>query len=117
MHPSRPWKKYYDLAGWRKHTQPAVLARDPLCKLMITPLCAQHGGDASEVADHIKDHKGDLNLFFDMSNLQGVCKPCHDRKTGLTRGGAKVHADHCGMRKDWGVCTCEVNDASTPVLP
>lgn len=110
-----PWRALYNDPGWRKHTQPAVLIRDPLCKAMITPLCKQHGGDGTTVADHIRDHKGDLNLFFDMSNLRGVCKPCHDRKTGLTRGGAKVHAAYCLIRQNLGVCTCPVNDASVLV--
>lgn len=30
------------------------------------------------VADHIKPHKGDEVLFFDLNNLQSLCKPCHD---------------------------------------
>jgi hypothetical protein len=32
----------------------------------------------STVADHIKEHKGDEQLFFDRDNLQALCKTCHD---------------------------------------
>jgi 5-methylcytosine-specific restriction endonuclease McrA len=42
---------------------------DPKCK-----------GLAAEV-DHIRAHNGDLRLFWDRSNWQGLCKPCHSRKT------------------------------------
>lgn len=112
-----PWRAEYNKPGWRKNTQPAMLARDPLCKLQITDLCKQHGGDPSTVVDHIIDHKGDMNLFYDTKNLRGCCKPCHDRKTGLTRGGAKVHASYCLIRQNLGVCNCPVNDASVLVDP
>jgi 5-methylcytosine-specific restriction endonuclease McrA len=41
----------------------------------------------STIADHVKDHRGDIKLFFDPNNVRGVCKPCHDRKTGSMHGG------------------------------
>ncbi|NMA84113.1 MAG: HNH endonuclease [Epulopiscium sp.] len=31
--------------------------------------------------DHIKPHKGNEDLFYDINNLQSLCKSCHDRKT------------------------------------
>ena len=30
------------------------------------------------IADHIEPHKGDEDLFFDPSNLESLCKHCHD---------------------------------------
>ncbi len=39
------------------------------------------------VADHIKDHKGDLTLFWE-GKLQSLCKPHHD--------GAKQRETHIG---------------------
>lgn len=35
----------------------------------------------SEVVDHIKPHKGDVVMFWDVDNWQALCKRCHDRKT------------------------------------
>jgi 5-methylcytosine-specific restriction enzyme A len=35
---------------------------------------------ATEV-DHIRSHNGDTKLFWDESNWQGLCKPCHSEKT------------------------------------
>jgi 5-methylcytosine-specific restriction protein A len=35
---------------------------------------------ATEV-DHIIPHKGDMKLFWDSDNWQGLCKSCHSKKT------------------------------------
>lgn len=66
----------YD-AKWRKY-RVAFLA-DPdhaLCvfckaKGIVTP---------ATVVDHVVDHKGDQSLFWDPTNHQGLCKPCHDAR-------------------------------------
>lgn len=34
---------------------------------------------AATVVDHIVPHKGDDVLFWDMTNWQALCKPCHDQ--------------------------------------
>lgn len=45
------------------------------------------------VVDHITPHKGDRSLFFDPSNFQSLCKPCHDSAkkrlelSGTLKGG------------------------------
>jgi 5-methylcytosine-specific restriction endonuclease McrA len=59
-----------------------VLSKQPLCVIClkdkrITP---------ARVVDHIKPHKGDGSLFFDLDNLQSLCKSCHDRKTAKEDG-------------------------------
>ena len=41
-------------------------------------LKAGRRGPNSAVVHHIKPHRGDLELFFDLNNLQAVCKSCHD---------------------------------------
>ena len=58
----------------------SFLARHPVCafgKDKCTGL-AQH-------VDHIKPHSGDLRLFWDRRNWQGLCQPCHNRKTAKER--------------------------------
>lgn len=78
---SRPYKKLYKSTRWqqlRKH----VLNQQPLCveclkSKRITP---------ATVVDHIKPHKGDEMLFYDINNLQSLCKSCHDRKTAKEDG-------------------------------
>ena len=55
------------------------------------PLCVKCFSDglitAANIVDHIKPHKGDTNLFWDESNYQSLCKPCHDMKTAKEDGG------------------------------
>ena len=61
---------------WRK-ARLSFLATHPLC---VT--CERRGivTAASEV-DHIIPHRGDQTLFWNQNNWQGLCKPCHSRKT------------------------------------
>ncbi|MBN9241903.1 MAG: HNH endonuclease [Mesorhizobium sp.] len=44
-------------------------------------------GAPPAVVDHVIAHKGDMRLFWDRSNWQPLCKPCHDRKTATSDGG------------------------------
>lgn len=61
---------------WRK-ARITYLSHRPLCKLcedqdVITP---------ATVVDHIVPHKGDQDLFWDTTNWQPLCEPCHNAKT------------------------------------
>lgn len=55
------------------------------------PLCAhcERAGlvVAANEVDHIKPHKGDMAMFWDSSNWQSLCKPCHSAKTATEDGG------------------------------
>ena len=53
------------------------LLKEPFCRA-----CAARGlrVRATDV-DHIRDHKGDWDLFTDRNNLQSLCHSCHSRKT------------------------------------
>lgn len=74
---AEPWRKWYSLARW-KRLRLAIFLRD-----MFT--CQREGCGRLEgntsllVADHRTAHKGDPALFWDESNIQTLCKPCHDR--------------------------------------
>jgi 5-methylcytosine-specific restriction enzyme A len=72
----RQSRSFYNSRKWRDRTAPAVLARDPICRICgrawstetdhVTPLrlCQARGIDP-----------------HDPANLQGVCTPCHATKT------------------------------------
>jgi len=71
----------YD-AQWRR-ARVVFLNQHPLCVKCeednhLTP---------ATVVDHIIDHKGDYELFWDRDNWQSLCKPCHDSKTAMTTWG------------------------------
>ena len=64
-------------AKWRK-ARLAFLRQHPLCAE-----CMKEGRlTPATVVDHIRPHRGDQALFWDMANWQSLCKDCHDRKTG-----------------------------------
>ncbi|MFZ3578819.1 HNH endonuclease [Virgibacillus sp. DJP39] len=67
---------------WRKVSK-AYLKENPLCvhcrrEDRLTP--------ATEV-DHTIPHGGEMKLFWDKRNWQGLCKTCHSKKTALEDGG------------------------------
>jgi len=52
-------------------------ARNPLCAI-----CAQEGHDHSGgQVDHIKPHRGNYDLFWDVKNWQNLCAHHHAVKT------------------------------------
>ena len=74
-------KRGYDHT-WRKARE-QYLRMNPLCVHcikagLVTP--------ATEV-DHIQAHGGDTGLFWNRSNWQALCKPCHSTKTAQEDGG------------------------------
>lgn len=68
--------RLYHSKAW-KTLRAKHLRKEPYCRD-----CMDNGSrtPATDV-DHIIPHKGDPRLFFDDSNLQSLCKPCHSRKT------------------------------------
>jgi 5-methylcytosine-specific restriction protein A len=65
----------YD-SRWRK-ARASFLKRNPLCI---------ECGRLASVVDHRTPHKGNYELFWDVSNWGSMCKPCHDRKTAREDG-------------------------------
>lgn len=67
---------------WRS-ARAGFLRSHPLCRMCQ----AQGEVTAATVVDHIVPHKGDRALFWDSTNWQPLCKPCHDRhKQRIERG-------------------------------
>jgi len=62
---------------WRKASQNYLKAN---------PLCVEHRKQGRKVpatlVDHRIPHRGDKQLFWAVDNWQGLCKDCHDIKTG-----------------------------------
>jgi len=65
--------RFYNSERWR------AIRRQ---QLNADPVCAICGAPAT-VVDHIIRHRGDKTKFYDVTNLQSLCKRCHDRKTML----------------------------------
>ena len=92
------WHHLYRTAAWKRLRQ-AQLSAEPLCRFcLITE-------DVTEatVCDHIKPHKGDLDLFYDPRNLQSLCKHHHDSaKQSIERGKKIVTYDLDGYPIELG---------------
>lgn len=58
--------------AWQKASK-AFLRERPLCAF-----CDREGRvTAATLVDHIEPHRGDMALFWDRSNWQPLCTPCH----------------------------------------
>ena len=64
----------YDTARWKRIAR-YQLRMHPLCRMCLE----RHIPVPATVADHIKPHGGDVMLFW-TSNLQSLCKHCHDSR-------------------------------------
>ncbi|MDQ0414223.1 HNH endonuclease [Mesobacillus stamsii] len=64
-------------ARWRK-ARASYLSQHPICIRC---------GHVATVVDHIIAHKGDMHLFWTVSNWQSLCNTCHNRKTATEDGG------------------------------
>jgi 5-methylcytosine-specific restriction enzyme A len=69
---------------WEKLAK-AFLRQNPLAVDVFK--CFEGRIYPAEVVDHIIPHRGDPVLFWSISNLQGLRKVDHDRKTALEDGG------------------------------
>lgn len=67
---------------WRKARE-RYLRHHPLC---VECLKDGRAIEATDL-DHKKPHKGDMVLFWDQSNWQGLCHPHHSEKTSREDGG------------------------------
>ena len=70
-----PGKRYG--RAW-KRIRDRYVHKHPLCEQ-----CLKEGRYVkATVVDHVVPHRGDPTLFWDRSNWRGLCKSCHDKKTG-----------------------------------
>jgi len=71
--PSDAYRHLYTNSRWRRK-RAEFLNHNRLCRI-----CEGRGElTLARVVDHIRPHRGDRRLFWDASNWQPLCKPCHD---------------------------------------
>lgn len=75
-----------NIYGWQwQKARKAYLLENPFCGHCLLMQPKQY--TQAKIVDHIKPHKGDIILFWDRSNWQGLCKFHHDVKTASFDGG------------------------------
>ncbi len=88
----------YQFKAWRA-LRLEQLQKEPLCRF-----CKERGiVTAATVADHIEPHRGDLEKFWDASNLQSLCSTCHsvDKQIIENGGTPKRKIDENGFPQGW----------------
>lgn len=75
---SQAWQALYNSQRWHALRHDVLHAAQWRCAMCGRRLYQSPPGPASAVVDHIKPHGGDLSLFWSRSNLQALCKACHD---------------------------------------
>ena len=71
------YRKLYSRKQWKDLRARALLRDLYTCQRCKVPLKRGTMHPQSAVVHHIKAHKGDPALFFDINNLQSVCWSCH----------------------------------------
>lgn len=81
---------------WQKARR-LFLLEHPLCRF-----CQREGRlKPATIVDHITPHRGDEELFWDESNWQALCKPCHDAiKQRMEKSGRIIGCDEQGQPLD-----------------
>lgn len=85
-----PWRRWYGLAQWARikdHFRATCPERALICQAIEN---GQKCGHPATDIDHVQPHKGDWLLFCGgpgYSNLQGLCKSHHSKKTASEDGG------------------------------
>jgi 5-methylcytosine-specific restriction enzyme A len=73
-----PWRKLYCSARWKALKEEVLLRDGWICQQIGVLLNKKFPHPDSPVVDHKIPHRGDLDLFWDIDNLQAVAKHWHD---------------------------------------
>jgi 5-methylcytosine-specific restriction endonuclease McrA len=97
MKKSRPeWVKWYKTSAWQKLRR-RQLKLNPLCKFCDRKKILT----IATVADHIQPHRGNMEKFFDIDNLQSLCKTCHDSTKQRLEKSGDFGCDEQGFPESW----------------
>lgn len=91
-----PYHYLYNCKRWRE-LRKAHLSEHPLCEM-----CAKQGKVViANTVDHIRPHKGNIDLMYDPNNLQSLDAACHSmHKQRQEKSGHLVGHDASGYPTD-----------------
>lgn len=102
------YRKLYGTKQWQMLREHALLRDAFTCQRCGCFLKRGRKHPQSAVVHHVKAHKGDHELFFDLENLQSVCWTCHSGaiqseevrgySTDIGADGWPTDSNHPGVR-------------------
>lgn len=94
---NRPhYVKWYKTAAWAK-LRKKQLSKQPLCEF-----CLEKGIiSAADTVDHKVPHRGNMDLFFDIGNLQSLDKSCHSSQKQRLEKSGEFGCDENGIVESW----------------
>lgn len=95
------WSHLYNTPQWKALRKEALRRDGYKCRRTGVMLRQGRTHPHSAVVDHIKPHRGDEALFFDLNNLQSVSKAYHDSaKQRVERNGYSPEVSKDGLPVD-----------------
>ena len=88
------WRKWYKTSRWQRLREQVLIRDHFICQRTKALLIGKYPAPNSAVVDHIKPHRGNEELFWDMCNLQSVSKEYHDSIKQAQENADKVAAIH-----------------------
>jgi len=76
---AKAWRHLYRTAAWQALRRAAFHRDNFICQICGKGVVLNPKHPHSAVGDHIKPHKGDLQLFYDLANVRTLGRSCHDR--------------------------------------
>ena len=73
-----PWRRWYRLKRWADLKMRVHLRDGFVCRRTGVLCIGTHPAPNSPVANHIKPHRGDAALFWDIDNIETISKAVHD---------------------------------------
>lgn len=98
------YRRLYNTKAWKRLRIQCFIRDGFRCRRTGNLLGGKHPAPDSPVANHIKPHRGDPALFFDLANLECIAKSVHDslvqseertgRKKGCDENGWPIDENH-----------------------
>ena len=95
-HGKKQWAYLYKTVAWKRLREQALAQCMGVCSWCGVRLVLGSRSSNSAVVHHMVAHKGDLVVFHEPTNLEVVCKACHDRPIQVAERTGISHIDEDG---------------------
>ena len=83
------YKHLYNSKQWQQLRLQAFIRDLYICQQCNKTVSQDHTHRHAAIGNHIVKHNGDRVLFYDLDNIETVCKQCHDGHIQSIEKGGK----------------------------